>query len=132
MKRAHLLILALGVVALSQGQMNHSGSQSGSAGDGKQAPILQGLGSHTFPVSTKNATAQKLIDQGLVLNYAFNHAEAHRSFVYAAEWDSTLAMAYWGQALSLGPHINAAMDDANVPRAWESLQKAIKLVGNQI
>ncbi len=61
-----------------------------------------------FPVSTRNKLAQKYINQGLNLSYAFNHAEAGRAFREAARLDPSLAMAYWGQALVLGPNINAA------------------------
>lgn len=130
MKKVISLFLIMGACAFTGAQMSHAGDGIRPQDISRQAPILQGLGFHTFPVSTKNPTAQKLIDQGLVLNYAFNHAEAHRSFAHAADWDPTLAMAHWGQALALGPHINAAMDDANVPKAWDALQKAIKLMGN--
>ena len=51
--------------------------------NGELAPRLQSLGSHTFPVSTKHAEAQRFMDQGLNLAYAFNHAEARRG---AARW----------------------------------------------
>ncbi len=71
--------------------------------NGELAPRLQHLGTHTFPVSTKNVAAQRFINQGLNLAYAFNHAEARRAFREAARLDPTLAMAYWGQALVLGP-----------------------------
>lgn len=120
-------MLALMATALAGAQMSHSGMGVRPEDIGREAPILNGLGNHVFPVSTKNASAQKLVNQGLTLNYAFNHAEAYRSFTHAADWDKDLAMAYWGQALSLGPHINSMMDDANVPKAWDALQKAIKL-----
>jgi len=36
-------------------------------------------------------------------------------------------MAYWGQALVLGPNINAAMDPADEPRALELVQKAVAM-----
>src|SRR5699024_4765454 len=36
-------------------------------------------------------------------------------------------MAWWGAALVLGPNINAAMSEDNIPRAWEALQKAQEL-----
>ena len=71
------------------------------------APRLQNLGVHTFPVSTKDSRAQLFINQGLNLVYGFNHAEAARAFAEAARLDPSLAMAYWGQALVLGPNINA-------------------------
>src|SRR5687767_15994767 len=71
------------------------------------APRLQKLGSHTFPTSTKHKQAQLFINQGVNLAYAFNHAESHRAFREAARLDPTLAIAYWGEALVLGPNINA-------------------------
>ena len=91
------------------------------------APRLQNLGVHTFPVSTKSARAQLFINQGLNLSYAFNHAEAGRAFAEAARLDGKLAMAYWGQALVLGPNINAPMDPAEEPRALALIQKAVSL-----
>src|SRR5262245_8078275 len=81
-------------------------------------PRLQNLGVHTFPVSTKNERAQLFMNQGLNLTYGFNHAEASRAFAEAARLDPTLAIAYWGQALVLGPNINAAMDAAAEPKAF--------------
>jgi pimeloyl-ACP methyl ester carboxylesterase len=77
---------------------------------GALAPRLQQLGTHTFPVTTTSAAAQRFVDQGVKLAYAFNHAEAGRAFREAARLDPGLAMAYWGQALVLGPNINAMME----------------------
>jgi tetratricopeptide (TPR) repeat protein len=91
------------------------------------APRLQNLGVHTFPVSTKVERAQLFMNQGLNLVYGFNHAEAARAFAEAARLDPTLAMAYWGQALVLGPNINAAMDPANEPTAQALVQKAVAM-----
>src|SRR6185503_15648978 len=94
---------------------------------GAIAPRLQKLGSHVFPVSTKNRQAQLFMNQGLNLAYAFNHAEAGRAFQEAARLDPNLAMAYWGAALVLGPNINAPMDAANEPKALELARKAASL-----
>ena len=93
------------------------------------APRLQNLGVHTFPVSTKVARAQLFMNQGLNLTYGFNHAEASRAFAEAALLDPNLAMAYWGQALVLGPNINAPMAPEAEPKALELLQKAVALKG---
>ena len=93
------------------------------------APRLQNLGVHTFPVSTKVERAQLFMNQGLNLTYGFNHAEAARAFAEAARLDPSLAMAYWGQALVLGPNINAPMAPEVEPKALELLQKAIALKG---
>ena len=91
------------------------------------APRLQNLGVHTFPVNTRVARAQQFMNQGLNLTYGFNHAEAGRAFAEAARLDPSLAMAYWGQALVLGPNINAAMAPEAEPKAFELLQKALAL-----
>ncbi len=102
-------------------------AQQGVSPTGAVAPRLQKLGSHTFPVSTKNAQAQLFMNQGLNLSYAFNHAEAGRAYREAARLDQNLAIAYWGEALALGPNINAPMDPTNEPKALEAIQKAIEL-----
>lgn len=94
---------------------------------GAIAPHLQKLGTHVFPVSTKNRQAQLFMNQGLNLSYAFNHAEAGRAYREAARLDPNLAMAYWGEALALGPNINAPMDPASEPKALEAIQKAVAL-----
>jgi tetratricopeptide (TPR) repeat protein len=94
---------------------------------GAIAPRLQNLGSHTFKVSTRNRQAQQFFDQGLRLSYAFNHAEARRAFREAVRLDPNLAMAYWGQALVLGPNINASMESGEEPHAFELVQQAVKL-----
>jgi tetratricopeptide (TPR) repeat protein len=95
--------------------------------NGELAPRLQKLGDHVFPASTQNADAQKFVNQGLNLAYAFNHAEARRAFREAARLDPSLAIAYWGQALVLGPNINAMMEPNEEPHALEMVRKAQSL-----
>ena len=97
------------------------------APDGSLAPRLQNLGSHTFPVTASSARAQLFMNQGLNLAYGFNHAEAARAFREAARLDPGCAMALWGQALVLGPNINAAMDPKDEPAALELARKATAL-----
>jgi tetratricopeptide (TPR) repeat protein len=94
---------------------------------GAVAPRLQRLGTHAFPVSTRIPRAQLFINQGMNLAWAFNHAEAGRAFREAARLDPSLAMAYWGQALVLGPNINATMDPADEPKALELARKAASM-----
>lgn len=91
------------------------------------APRLQNLGVHTFPVSTTQARAQLFVNQGLNLAYGFNHAEAGRAFAEAARLDPTCAMAYWGQALVLGPNINAPMPPDDEAKAFALAQKALSM-----
>jgi tetratricopeptide (TPR) repeat protein len=97
------------------------------APSGALAPRLQNVGKHTFPVTTKSEQAQRFMNQGLNLTYGFNHAEAGRAFAEAARLDPQLAMAYWGQALVLGPNINAPMAPEQEPIALELIRKAQSL-----
>lgn len=99
-----------------------------SLADEHQASVLLKLGPHVFPVSTKNKLAQQFINQGLNLAYGFNHAEAGRAFKEAARLDPTLAMAYWGRALVLGPNINAPMDAGEEPLAVKLINQAKSLM----
>jgi tetratricopeptide (TPR) repeat protein len=91
------------------------------------APRLQNLGVHKFPVTTAVPRAQLFISQGVNLAWAFNHAEAARSFSEAARLDPGNPMAYWGHALVLGPNINASMEAADEPKALELVKKAQSL-----
>jgi tetratricopeptide (TPR) repeat protein len=88
------------------------------------APLFEGMDLLSYPVTTKSAEAQKYFNQGLLLSYAFNHAEAARSFYQAMRLDSTCAMCYWGYAFVLGPNYNAGMDADHYERAYEAMKKA--------
>lgn len=90
----------------------------------KTAPVFRGMGDRNFPVTTDVPLARKYVNQGLVLSYGFNHAEAARSFREAQKLDPDCAMAYWGEALVLGPNINAPMNADSVSQARAALQKA--------
>jgi tetratricopeptide (TPR) repeat protein len=91
------------------------------------APRLQNLGTHVFPITTEIPRAQVFMNQGLNLAWAFNHAEAARSFAEVARLDPMNPMAYWGHALVLGPNINASMEAADEPKALELAKKAQSL-----
>jgi tetratricopeptide (TPR) repeat protein len=93
----------------------------------QMAPLMTNLGKYGMNVSTANERAQLFFNQGLNLYYGFNHLEAYRSFREVARLDPTCAMAYWGQALSLGPNINLPMDPADTKTVYKALQKALTL-----
>ncbi|MCF7568555.1 hypothetical protein L3X37_09280 [Sabulilitoribacter arenilitoris] len=91
------------------------------------SPLFENLGSLTYKISTDNEKAQQFFNQGLRLTYAFNHAEAHRSFLEASRLDPNAAMAYWGQAYALGPNINDPLpDDQRKEKYNEAIAKAKK------
>lgn len=95
---------------------------------GESAPKLMDLGPHEFTVSTQSKSAQLFFNQGINLAYAFNHAESRRAFREAARLDPALAMAYWGQALVLGPNINSMMEPNEEPQALALTRKATSLM----
>jgi tetratricopeptide (TPR) repeat protein len=88
------------------------------------ANLIEGLGDYSMPVTAKNPDVQRWFDQGLAMTYGFNHDAAERSFLKAAELDPDCAMCWWGAALVLGPHVNAGMDPAASPKAWDRLKRA--------
>ncbi len=94
-------------------------------------PVLaDDLGALHYPITTPVPLAQRFFDQGLRLAYAFNHGEALRAFRKARTLDPQCAMCYWGEALVLGPNINAPMDGASVAPAFEAVSGAKALATN--
>ena len=97
------------------------------------APLFEGMGEHRHPVTVSDPWAQNYFNQGLVLDFAFNHAESVRSFKAAQALDENCAMCYWGEALALGPNINvtsngkATMTEQAQRDAYTAIQKAIAL-----
>ncbi|MEI9944979.1 MAG: hypothetical protein WDN26_12280 [Chitinophagaceae bacterium] len=79
---------------------------SGPGKDGKFIGAMPGWFFSSYKVSAKNDSAQFYFDQGLAMYYSYHMAEAIASFKEAARVDSTLAIAWWGQALAMGPAYN--------------------------
>ena len=100
-----------------------AGSGAGTAG-ARDVPLYDNLGTVGFAITTKNPMAQRYFDQGLRLAYGFNHAEAARAFRAAQKLDPDCAMCAFGEALVLGPNINAPMDAEAVEPAMAAVLKA--------
>lgn len=100
------------------------------------APLFEGMGNHQHKITTNDPDAQRYFNQGLIIDFAFNHAESARSFRAAQTLDPECAMAYWGEALALGPNINvtsngkATMTDDERRQAYAAIQKAVALKSN--
>ncbi|MEJ2766524.1 hypothetical protein VV869_21435 [Photobacterium sp. MCCC 1A19761] len=127
--RAILFLLSFGLfwfIYLPQAFSHDEGKQA-VTGTSQEAPLLEGLFALDFPITTDSKEAQAYFNQGLVLTYGFDHADAEVSFLEAAKHDPENAMAYWGVAFVLGPNINAPMEDTDVPRAYSMAQKALSL-----
>jgi tetratricopeptide (TPR) repeat protein len=74
--------------------------------NGKFIRLLPGRGNHSYTISTSSDSAQAYFNQGLTMYYSYHMREAVASFKEAARFDSSCAMAYWGQALAMGPTFN--------------------------
>ena len=94
------------------------------AGD---VPLYRNLGALAFNAGTRVAQAQAYFNQGVRLAFAFNHAEAQRAFQAAQRLDPECAMCFWGEALVLGPNINAPMVPEANPPALAALARATEL-----
>jgi tetratricopeptide (TPR) repeat protein len=93
-------------------------------------PVLaDNLGTLHYAITTSVPLAQQFFDQGLRLTYAFNHGEALRAYRKARTLDPDCAICYWGEALVLGPNINAPMDAASFVPALDAVNKAKALSG---
>jgi tetratricopeptide (TPR) repeat protein len=92
-------------------------------------PLFASLGDFTYPITTKNAAAQRYFDQGMRLMHAFNHPEALRAFRWAQQIDPACAMCSWGEAYVLGPNINAPMDPAAAAPAAAAVSRAKERAG---
>ncbi len=126
-KKLPFLLISLVILSCSESNEDDLVKKAG-------APLLKGLGTHNHTVSTKNAAAQRYFNQGLVLSFAFNHAESIRSFKASQRLDPNCAMCYWGEALSRGPNINVTSDgkvvmsDSDRVEAFKAIEKAKELM----
>jgi tetratricopeptide (TPR) repeat protein len=99
------------------------------------APLFDGMGDYHRPITTSDPGAQRYFDQGMVLAFGFNHAEAIRSFRAAQRLDESCAMCFWGEALATGPNINvtangkAVMSGAEQESAYAAVRRAVALRG---
>ncbi|HZY80807.1 MAG TPA: tetratricopeptide repeat protein [Cyclobacteriaceae bacterium] len=94
---------------------------------GTPVTLIDGLGTLHYRINTRDSLAQKFFDQGLRLIYAFNHVEALRAFKEASRLDPSCAMAWWGQALTLGPNINDWNPKDREEMAMQAINKAKEL-----
>jgi len=131
--RPPVLASGLGLMLLAQAkqtEVSPAGAAAASAVKGTagaDAPLLSGLGTHSYRITTSSKPAQRYFDQGLRLAWGFNHAEAQRAFRKAQQLDAQCAMCFWGEAYALGPNINVPMDEKAVAPAAAAAAKAREL-----
>lgn len=120
MSRALFVIVAIALASCSRGTPEPVTPK---------APLYDNLGSLHHEVTTSSPDAQRYFDQGLTLSYAFNHAEAIRSFKQALAIDPECAMCYWGVAFALGPNINAPITPEAAKEAFDAIAQAQQRAG---
>ncbi|HEY1065817.1 MAG TPA: redoxin domain-containing protein, partial [Pirellulales bacterium] len=86
-------------------------------GPRRAAYLMGGTGEVHFPVTTKNAEAQKFFEQGVGQLHGFWYFEAERSFRQALALDPDCVMAYWGMTMA---------NTNNGDRARKFLAEAVK------
>lgn len=94
--------------------------------DGKFITLLPGWGTHSYKIITQSDSAQVYFNQGLSMYYSYHPREAIASFKEAAKFDSSCAMAYWGQALAMGPSYNFGFSykmNGNIPALLETMNR---------
>jgi tetratricopeptide (TPR) repeat protein len=98
--------------------------------NGKYVVALPGWGDFSYKVSTSSDSSQFYFDQGLNMYYGYHFKEAVASFREAARIDSANAMAFWGQALAMGPYYNAAHTYTKPAEVAQALAKMNSLTAH--
>lgn len=98
------------------------------------APIVNGLGDYSYPISNCSERAQQFFDQGLRLLHGYHYPESLASFQEASRLAPDCAMTLWGQAMAIAPgansRYNGAPDDPKgagadaIDRAMERIENA--------
>ena len=98
--------------------------------DTQIAPLVDGLGEHSYSIENCDSQAQAFFDQGLALYYGFRFPESLASFQQASKLDPQCAMAPWGEALAIGPNPNSRyLDFPDDPKGegLKAIRRAVKL-----
>ncbi len=126
-----LAIAACGTAGAEDGNHDHVAADGGdhpahaaTTAEPGGAPLYDNLGDHGHAITTASAGARDYFDQGLRLQYAFNHAEAIASYRAALERDPDCAMCWWGIALANGPNINGEMEEDAGRDAYAAIGEA--------
>src|ERR1700675_3755834 len=122
---SHAMVLVLALL-ISTGALAKHEHAAGS----KSVRAVPVFGNTHHTAKTTSPEAQRMFDQGLALDYGFNHNEAEKCFQRAVQLDPKMAMAQWGIALVVGPNYNMPIDAAREKQAYDAIQKAAQLAAN--
>jgi tetratricopeptide (TPR) repeat protein len=88
-----------------------------------QTPVpitIAGLGTLSFPTSTRSAQAESTFVRGVLLLHVFEYDDAAAAFRTAQKLDPGMALAYWGEAMT---HTHPVWDEQDVAAARAALAK---------
>ena len=107
----HRMLLIIASISAAVGLQSCNSSTTPSADQGvsgeARAPLVNGSGTYSRPISTASETAQNFFDQGLRFTWGFYFPEAIASHQEAARHDPGHPMPYWGMAHAMGPNPNS-------------------------
>ncbi|MDG1873170.1 MAG: hypothetical protein P8J27_04615 [Mariniblastus sp.] len=95
-----------------------------------QDSMFDGMGNHTRKISTNSEATQAYFDQALTWAFAFNHDEAIRSLMRAANQDPTCPMPWWGIAYCEGPNYNSPITPERSKAAFYAIENAKSRIEN--
>ena len=113
--------------ALSMRELRSPAITASATAAGELTPLFGNLGGHRHRITTGSELAQRYFDEGLILTYGFNHAEAIRSFRDALTLDPNCAMCYWGIASRSGRTSTRRWTTAAVPEARRRCRGRVEL-----
>ena len=127
-------ILAFLAVVISTSWLSIFGSTNQPTLPAAKAPeqeqMFEGLGNHHRKISTKSDATQAYFNQAFTWAFAFNHEEAIRSLVKAAEKDPSCPMTWWGIAYCEGPNYNSPLTPERSKAAFYAIQNALGRIEN--
>jgi hypothetical protein len=103
------------------------GGGGGGAGEERPPVLIPGLGTPTgLEPDTDKAEARKWFEQGLLLIWAYDEAEAIRAFKVAQSIDDNCALCHWGEALARSPTLNLQPPNVDLHAASASVSSAVQ------
>ena len=97
-----------------------AGTLTGQASRPPRPMTISGLGTVTFPVSTRSVTAESAFVRGVLLLHVFEYEDAEAQFRAAQALDSGMALAYWGEAMT---HDHPVWDEEDPAAARAALAR---------
>jgi tetratricopeptide (TPR) repeat protein len=92
--------------------------------------LVDGLGYAGIVPDTQSAEARRWFEQGVRLIWAYDEAEAVRSFAQAQKLDPSCAMCAWGEAWARGPTLNLQPRTEEHGAASKAAARAHSLAGS--